>query len=67
MPFKNTIRLKTKTPILFDDDVKHNMVRLVGLEPTTNRLEGGYSIQLNYKRIFKVVGPEGLEPPTLLL
>lgn len=38
------------------------MVRLAGLEPATPSLEGWCSIRLSYKR--KVVGVEGLEPPT---
>ena len=28
----------------------YKMARLVGVEPTTHRVETGYSIQLNYRR-----------------
>ena len=37
------------------------VVRQVGLEPTTLRLEGGCSIRLSYRRS---VGRRGLEPRT---
>jgi hypothetical protein len=47
-----------------DLGVKEKMVRLTGLEPVTERLEISCSIQLSYRRTYKLVGPEGFEPPT---
>ena len=48
------------------------MARPAGFEPATTRLEGGCSIQLSYgrmletnlRRLVKMVGVEGFEPPT---
>ena len=41
------------------------MAERTGLEPATTGVTGRYSNQLNYRS--KMVGAEGIEPPTLAL
>ena len=45
---------------------KWKMAEWTGLEPATPGVTGRYSNQLNYHSL-KLVGAEGIEPPTLAL
>src|ERR1700704_5439572 len=48
----------------------HNLAERTGLEPATPGVTGRYSNQLNYRSTFappRVVGADGIEPPTFAL
>ena len=44
-----------------------DLARRTGLEPATLGVTGRYSNQLSYHRVFKMVGDDGVEPPTSCL
>ena len=57
------ITLKTSTAA----SLRYFLARRTGLEPATLGVTGRYSNQLSYHRVFKLVGDDGVEPPTSCL
>jgi hypothetical protein len=62
-------KCRRKKSALFSDALRERVAERTGLEPATPGVTGRYSNHLNYrsKTVIKLVGVEGLEPPTFAL